>query len=154
MPVLENSRWEKFAQCRAEGMQIDPAHVKAGYKSNPGNAGRLNNNEQVRARIEELQGADAAIITSVKELARQHTEAAVNCLVRIMDDKKAPASANAMAAIALLDRGHGKAPQTIEVEPSLYDNLDLATRLVVADALRLAIGIAEGDTGGPGPTQH
>ena len=80
MPVLKNSRWERFAQCRAEGMQIDPAYVKTGYKSNPGNAGRLNNNEQVRARIEELQGSGADQIADVRDLARKHTAVAVETL--------------------------------------------------------------------------
>ncbi len=43
-----------------------------------------------------------------------------------MDDVTAPASAQAAAAVALLDRGHGKAVQHIEAELSVYDSLGLA----------------------------
>lgn len=43
----------------------------------------------------------------VRELARRHTEAAIAALVDIMQNGKSKA-ARIAAAIALLDRGHGK----------------------------------------------
>lgn len=59
MPVLSNPKHERFAQERAKGKPVDEAYVAAGYASNRGNAGRLNTNEAVLKRIEEI-GAKAA----------------------------------------------------------------------------------------------
>jgi len=52
---------------------------------------------------------------SVSKLAREHTVEALNTLVKIMNDKKAPPASRVLAASNILDRGHGKAPQTINV---------------------------------------
>lgn len=59
MPVLKNARHEKFAQARASGKSIDSAYKTAGYKENNSNACRLNGNEQVSARVAELQNKAA-----------------------------------------------------------------------------------------------
>ncbi len=52
----------------------------------------------------------------IRSLARAHTAKAINVLVGIMGQKKAPPAARVSAAQALLDRGWGKAaqPQTGE----------------------------------------
>lgn len=52
---------------------------------------------------------------TLKELARAHTEAALETLVGIMRSKKAAASARVSAACALLDRGYGKPVQSTEL---------------------------------------
>ncbi|MCJ2084617.1 terminase small subunit [Methylobacterium sp. E-005] len=75
MPVLSNSKHERFAQAVAEGQSASQAYVTAGYAANEGNAGRLNRNERVRARIEEIlqAGAEKAGVTVariVEELAK------------------------------------------------------------------------------------
>lgn len=44
-------------------------------------------------------------------MARDHAEAALNTLVTIATDGKAPAAARVSAASAVLDRGYGKPPQ-------------------------------------------
>ncbi len=44
-------------------------------------------------------------MTDVRDAARQHTLAAVETLVSVMEDKKAPHSARVAAANSLLDRG-------------------------------------------------
>ena len=44
----------------------------------------------------------------MQELARQHTEAAIDTLAEIMQDEKAPHSARLSAAEALLSRGWGR----------------------------------------------
>jgi hypothetical protein len=51
--------------------------------------------------------------TDIRSLARSHTESAVKCLVGIMNQPKAQASARVQAANALLDRGWGKAAQPV-----------------------------------------
>lgn len=65
MPVLQNSKHELFAQARAQGQSATAAFVSAGYAANDSNAARLNGNERVRARVEEIQavGADKAGLT-------------------------------------------------------------------------------------------
>ena len=46
--------------------------------------------------------------TEIRTLARSYTKAAINTLVGIMRQPKAPPAARVMAANALLDRGWGK----------------------------------------------
>lgn len=46
-------------------------------------------------------------------MARGHTESAINVLAGIMNKETAPESARVAAANSLLDRGWGKAVQTI-----------------------------------------
>jgi hypothetical protein len=49
----------------------------------------------------------------VQALARQHTGEAIETLVGIVRDKKAPQAARAMASNSILDRGYGKPAQTM-----------------------------------------
>jgi hypothetical protein len=53
-------------------------------------------------------------ITEIRSLARSHTQTAVNVLVGIMRSKDATAAARVSAANAILDRGWGKAAQSLE----------------------------------------
>jgi hypothetical protein len=53
-------------------------------------------------------------IIEIRSLARSHTRTALNVLVGIMRSKDATAAARVSAANAILDRGWGKATQTIE----------------------------------------
>jgi len=59
MGVLQNPRWERFAQELAKGKTADEAYQIAGYAENRGNATRLKANESVMKRVEELQGPSA-----------------------------------------------------------------------------------------------
>jgi hypothetical protein len=51
----------------------------------------------------------------VRDLAREHTTAAIETLVAICKDNKVSPSARVAAASALLDRGWGKASQAMDV---------------------------------------
>ena len=51
----------------------------------------------------------------IRSLARSYTENALNVLVGVMNEASAPHSAKVAAAQALLDRGWGKAPQSLEI---------------------------------------
>jgi hypothetical protein len=53
-------------------------------------------------------------LTEIRSLARSHTRTALNVLVRVMRNTKAPVPARIAAANAILDRGWGKATQAIE----------------------------------------
>ena len=75
MPILPKAGHERFAQGIAQGLSASAAYVAAGYSKNDGNAARLNGNEKVRARVEELltAGAEKAGVTIqriVDELAK------------------------------------------------------------------------------------
>jgi hypothetical protein len=52
----------------------------------------------------------------IRSLARSHTESAIRVLAGIMNQVEAPAAARVSAAQAILDRGWGKAPQTLSGE--------------------------------------
>lgn len=56
------------------------------------------------------------MLLEVEALARTHTETALNALVRVCTDTDAPAAAQVSAAVALLDRGWGRAKQTVVLE--------------------------------------
>lgn len=51
----------------------------------------------------------------VEELARVSTTSALKTLVSVMESKSSPPSARVSAACAVLDRGWGRAPQTVEI---------------------------------------
>ena len=53
-------------------------------------------------------------VTEIRSLARSHTRTALNVLVAVMRNTKATPPARIAAANAILDRGWGKAAQTIE----------------------------------------
>jgi hypothetical protein len=59
MPVLENQRWEIFAQRLAEGRSASESYILAGFRANRGNAARLRANESVNRRVRELQEVSA-----------------------------------------------------------------------------------------------
>lgn len=67
MGVLRNQRHEAFAHGLAKGKSADEAYQLAGFKANRGNAARLNANESIRARIEELQGMAAERVVVDRE---------------------------------------------------------------------------------------
>lgn len=75
MPVLPNPRHESFAQERARGKSIDEAYQIAGFKPNRSNASRLNANEHIRARVDEIVGrgavkAEATVARVLEEMRR------------------------------------------------------------------------------------
>src|SRR5262245_58950699 len=61
------------------------------------------------------KGMPKAII-EVAAAARERTKEAIETLTTIMQDKKAPPSARVTAARVLLERGWGKAPQSINIK--------------------------------------
>jgi len=59
MPTLRNPRREKFALALSEGKSASLAYIDAGYKPSRQNAARVMTNDDIRARVAELQ-AEAA----------------------------------------------------------------------------------------------
>jgi hypothetical protein len=53
-------------------------------------------------------------VTEIRSIARSHTRKAINVLVGIMRSEDATAAARVTAANAILDRGWGKPPQSLQ----------------------------------------
>lgn len=62
-----------------------------------------------------LPGAGRPDGTAITTLARQSTQLALNVLIEVAADPKAPQAARVTASQALLDRGWGKAAQQIDI---------------------------------------
>ena len=154
MAILQNARHERVAQNLAKGMSADASHTAAGYKPSRQNAARMSAYDDIVGRVAELQGSTAKQITDVRDAARQHTLAAVETLVSVMEDLKAPHSARVAAANGLLDRGHGKAVQHIEAEISVYDSLSFDEQRALLAALDALDVDEECDPGRTAPTHH
>jgi hypothetical protein len=76
-------------------------------------------------------GGRPKVLGDVQELARQQSPEAINTLVAIMQNEKAPPAARVAAANALLDRGYGKPTQPIsqtlaKIDPSTMSDEELA----------------------------
>lgn len=96
-------------------------------------------------------GGRPKIIGDIREMAREHTAVAMQALVDIVMDKKAPHSAKAVAATALMDRGWGKPTQTIQANISILDRMSYDDRRELESAIN---GILTGREGGTGETAH
>lgn len=109
MPVLENPRHEKFAQLRAKGKTADEAYEGAGFKPNRGNAARLNANDNIRKRIEE-------ITSRVAEKAEWTAADRMMSLKAIHDASLSEDRRTAIAAIAEANKMQGShAPRKNEL---------------------------------------
>jgi Family of unknown function (DUF5681) len=64
-------------------------------------------------------GGRPKAVAEIKDLARKHTDEALETLAAIMRNPKASAAARVSAANALLDRGYGKPPQHITVDEGI-----------------------------------
>ena len=64
MPILKNSRRERFAQALASGKTATQAYAEAGYAKDRRNASRLTTNDHIRARVAELlsNAADRVVL--------------------------------------------------------------------------------------------
>jgi hypothetical protein len=73
----------------------------------------------------------AKTLTEIRSLARSHTRTALNVLVRVMRSKDATATARVSAANAILDRGWGKATQSIENGDGALELIHRIERVIV-----------------------
>ena len=78
--------------------------------------------------------------TEIRTLARSYTKAAINTLVGIMRQPKAPPAARVMAANALLDRGWGKAAQLVAVDGEIRQLVEVKLNVVQPGADRVIEG--------------
>jgi hypothetical protein len=103
-------------------------------------------------------GGRPKALHDVQELARQHTEAAINALAKIMNDDEAPHSARISAAEALLSRGWGRpiqptvqAPGGTKTFEQWLDELNGPAREAIDEALAdESFGLAKLESDGMG----
>lgn len=86
----------------------------------------------------------ALSIGQVRKLARQRTAEAIDILTEIMTDRDEQGSARVAAANGILDRGHGKATQPIEIGgPGAFDQMsdDQLDEFCISEARKLMIEV-------------
>ena len=65
----------------------------------------------------------------IREIAQQHTENAIETLVRILNSETASPSAQVAAASALLDRGYGRPEQSVKASLNQIDLGEVLQRM-------------------------
>ena len=84
---------------------------------------------------------------SIQELARKHTIEALDVLVQIMLNEKAPPNARVAAANTLLDRAYGKAPTFSTSDTQAFKRaIDMTDDELAAIAGRAKVTIVKSDT--------
>lgn len=79
----------------------------------------------------------------IREIARQHTDEAVQVLVSVMNDAKAAPAARVGAASAILDRGWGRAHQSIVANINTKESIDSSLLGFAGDLLAQISGKVE-----------
>jgi len=69
------------------------------------------------------------IVADVKAAAREHTQDALDTLKAVMSDAKAPPAARVSAATVMLDRGWGRAKETVDANVGVTLEALLLARL-------------------------
>jgi hypothetical protein len=99
-------------------------------------AARQPNGRFVRGAPSPNPGGRPKLIGHVRDLARAHTELAIDTLARIAADEAQPGAARVGAAIAILDRGYGRPAQAVAIvdAPSVEQRMDLIEAFQAAAA--------------------
>ena len=152
MGLLDNPRHEKFAQELAKGKSATEAYKQAGYSGSPDalrkNASRLMTNDDIQARVAELQER-AAVRTEI-------TIASVtNNLVRLAQKAEATDAVAGfnVARAAWMDAAklNGLVVEKREVRTEALEDLNADQRDALREVIE-ALNTAEAsNTGGPGP---
>lgn len=91
MPILSNPRWERFAQELAKSKTAAEAYIAAGYKKSRKNASRLKTNEDILARMAELQAR-----------ASEGLNVTLQWLIEKAEEARALAMSNGQASAAVM----------------------------------------------------
>ena len=84
---------------------------------------------------------------SIQELARKHTTEALDVLVQIMLNEKAPPNARVAAANTLLDRAYGKAPTFSTSDTQAFKRaIDMSDDELAAIVGRAKLTLVKSDT--------
>ncbi len=133
MPTLRNPRREKFALALSEGKSASQAYIDAGYKPCRQNAARMMTNDDIKARVAELQaGAAAKAEVTLETILAELADAAV------VAKSKGQAQALVLAAMARAKLA-GLLVERVEVgAPGDFDGLT-STAAIVDRELELLI---------------
>lgn len=99
------------------------------------------------------KGSPTKVNKELRDLAKEYTTEAVEKLANIMRKSESD-TASATAAIHLLDRGWGKAPQTINANVSILDRLSAEDRAIAEGVLAAFADGEEASADGTGETAH
>lgn len=93
-----------------------------------------------RAGLGRPPGAQNRVSRELRLLAREYTDQALAALAEVMLDSDSPAAARVAAAVALLDRGHGRPTQQREQAGTIDDQVSTAAvrERLAAQIARLA----------------
>lgn len=160
MSKLKNDRHERFARALAQGDTADEAYAKARYRAHRGNAARLRANENIQARVGEIQGraaerAEITIADVLAELAKIGF-ADMGTYIRfengepVLDFSALPDGATAVISEITQDvlQGRGDDPDTVKrTKFKLYDKR--AALVDIGKHLGMFIDRLGGPDGGP-----
>lgn len=150
MPVLSNQRWERFAQELAKGKSATEAMHDAGY-SDPRNSTRLTKNDEIRARVAELQQRGAARAEVTVETLLAEAEEARQLAISLNNPAAAVAAIREKGVLSGKRIERSERGQPGEFEGMNADELrDYVAR--EAAALGLGDGYAAPEGRGAGPT--
>jgi hypothetical protein len=103
MPVLPNSRHEKFAQALAQGKTADEAYVEAGFKANRGNAATLKAKQNISDRTAEIKERMAErVIERVAVTVQSLTDELEEARALALAEKQSSAAVSAVMGKAKL----------------------------------------------------
>jgi phage terminase small subunit len=102
MAILENQRWELFAQGLAKGLTQGEAYVQAGYRRSPSAPSRLFENVRIKQRVQELIGRQAVEIIINKQYV---TEALVDNLEKALGRRPVKIGSNGEEKDVFVYRG-------------------------------------------------
>lgn len=94
------------------------------------------------------------VMADIKQLAKAAAPSAIETLVSVMQSPNSPPAAKVAAAGVLLDRGYGKAPQTIDANVNWSDNLGDHEQRALLSALAAISGDEGRDDLGSHGTHH
>lgn len=86
-------------------------------KSTSGRGGIRPGSGRPKGSVSEARKAQLKAEATLRELAAEHTEDALQTLVSLYKDTATPPAARVAAIKEILDRGHGKPPQTVVGDP-------------------------------------
>ena len=93
------------------------------------------------------RGGRPKVLGEFQELAREHTIEALDVLVQIMLNEKAPPNARVAAANTLLDRAYGKAPTFSTSDTQVFKRaIDMSDDELAAIVGRAKLTLVKSDT--------
>jgi len=109
-----NARQVKFCLLRAKGMSQIDAYHGAGYRGPYSEASHLEKQDKVSQEIIRLQEKDEDKVFDLQAECRKSDPTSIATLQSIVNDPKIKPRAKIAAIKELLDRGHGRAKETID----------------------------------------